>query len=161
MQFLLGIRSIQPHARNIGTFHVHELFWMLQYNCTNNNDWIYLFHPKYTTDFFCEIGYCCTWMKSRNRLSWFDPHAIYSLSSVFPWYIWCKLKKLLTRNKYQLTKRWLEGKLEGFFGSFLRKCGSSNTEYSIVTKYQDFYHCGAPVIVKLYENEPPYNETSL
>ena len=26
MQFLLGIRSIQPYARNMGTFHVHELF---------------------------------------------------------------------------------------------------------------------------------------
>ena len=34
---------------------------------------------------------------------------------VFPWYIWSKLNKLLKYKKYQLTKRWLEGKLEGFF----------------------------------------------
>ena len=34
---------------------------------------------------------------------------------VFPWYIWSKLNKLLKYKKYQLSKRWLEGKLEGFF----------------------------------------------
>ena len=42
---------------------------------------------------------------------------MYSLSFVFPWYIWFKLNnKLLKYNKYQLTKRWLEGKPEGFLG---------------------------------------------
>ena len=45
-----------------------------------------------------------------------DPPAIYSLSSVFHWYIWCKLSELFKYRKYQLTERWLEGKLEGFFG---------------------------------------------
>ena len=34
---------------------------------------------------------------------------------VFTWYIWSKLNKLFKYKKYQLTKRWLEGKLEGFF----------------------------------------------
>ena len=42
---------------------------------------------------------------AKRRLSCVDPHAIYSLSSVFPCYIWCKLNKLLKLNKYLLTKR--------------------------------------------------------
>ena len=52
----------------------------------------------------------------RETLSWVDPHTTYSLCSVFPWYNWCKLSELLKYSKYQLTERWLEGKLEGFFG---------------------------------------------
>ena len=62
----------------------------------------------------------------RETLSWVDPHAICSLSSVFPWYIWCKLNKLLKYNKYRLTN--VDQKENSRFArSFLRKCGSSNT----------------------------------
>ena len=115
---------------------------MLQCNCTKNNHWIYLFHPKYTTGFLCEIGYCCTWMKTRNAQLRRSSCYIFTFLCLSLIHLVQVKQILLKRNKYQLTKRWLERKLEGFFGSFLRKCGSSNPNTLIVTKYQDFYHCG-------------------
>ena len=49
-----------------------------------------------TDCFSFEIGYCFSWMKTRNvGHSWVDPHAIDSHFSVFPSDIWCKLHKLL------------------------------------------------------------------
>ena len=99
---------------NIGTFNVHELLWMLQRNRTNNDE--STFFNLNIDCFFCvKLGIAVHKWK-RETLSRVDPHAIYSLSSVFPWYIWNKLNKLLKYNKYQLTKRWLPGKLEGYLG---------------------------------------------
>ena len=61
----------------------------------------------------CEIGYCCTLMKTTTAAhSLFD--LINSLFFVFPSDIWCKINKLLKYHEYQLTKRCLEGRLEGF-----------------------------------------------
>ena len=84
---------------NIGTLNVHELFWMLQ--CNYNTSvwpyqewWIYLFHPKCRFGFCAKLGISLQKWK-RETLSWVDPLPIYSLSSVFPCYIWCKLYKLL------------------------------------------------------------------
>ena len=52
-------------------------------------------------------------MKTRTAAhSWFD--LINSLFFVFPSNIWCKINKLLKYYEYQLTKRCLEGRLEGF-----------------------------------------------
>ena len=54
-------------------------------------------------------------MKKRTAVhSWFDPHTIHSLFFVFPSDVWCKINKLLKYYEYQLTKRCLEGRLEGF-----------------------------------------------
>ena len=61
-------------------------------------------------DFCAKLGITVHKWK-RVTLNWVDPHAIYSLSSVFPWYIQFKLNKLLKHKKYQLIKRWLEEKL--------------------------------------------------
>ena len=84
---------------NIGTLNMHELFWMLQ--CDFNASvspyqewWIYLFRPK------CRLGFCAklgiaVYKWTRETLRCVDPHAIYSLSSAFPCYIWCKLNRLL------------------------------------------------------------------
>ena len=119
---------------NIGTFNVHELFWMLQ---CNQEWWIYLFHPKYTFFFCGKLGIAVhEW--ERKTLCWVVPHSIRSLSFVFPWYIWCKFNKLLKYNKDQFTKRWLEGKFEGFFGD-----SQGNVAHRIPNnyEYQDFYHC--------------------
>ena len=70
---------------------------------------IYCFNPK-TGYALCEIGYCCTLMKTRTAAhSWFDPHTIHSLFFVFPSDVWCKINKLLKYYEYQLTKRCLEG----------------------------------------------------
>ena len=52
----------------------------------------------------------------RETLICVGPHAINSLSSVFPWIIWWTLNELLKYNHYQPTKRWLEEKHEGVFG---------------------------------------------
>ena len=60
----------------------------------------------------CEIGHCCTLMKTRTAAhSRFD--LINLLFFVFPSDIWCKINKLLKYYEYQLTKRCLEGRLEG------------------------------------------------
>ena len=67
----------------------------------------------------------------RETLSWVVPHSINSLSFVFPWYIWCKLNKLFKYNKYQLTKRWLEGNLDGFFGD-----SEENVAHRISNNYE-------------------------
>ena len=75
------------------------------------------FHPKcYYRQVFCAKLGIAVHECIRETLSWVDPHAIHALSSVFHWYIWCKLSELSRYRKYQLTERWLEGKLEGFFG---------------------------------------------
>ena len=58
---------------------------------------------------------------------------------VFPSDIWCKINKLLKYYEYQITKRCLEGSLEGFKVSFM----VSNeitilVEYRIAKKHHDF-----------------------
>ena len=93
---------------NIGTFYAHELFWMLQWSA------IYCFNPKLRLCFVRNC-YCCTLMKTRTAAhSWFVPHTTDSLFFVFPSDIWCKINKFFKHYEYQLTKRSLEGKLEGF-----------------------------------------------
>ena len=70
----------------------------------------YSFNPKLRL-FLCEIGYCCTLMETRTSAhSWVDPHTIDSLFFVFP----CKINKSLKSYEYQLPRRCLEGRLEGF-----------------------------------------------
>ena len=69
----------------------------------------------------CEIGYCCTLMKTRTA-----PHSLFdlinSLFFVFPSDIWCKIYKLLKYYEYKLTKSCLQGRLEGFkVSSWFRK----------------------------------------
>ena len=98
----------QPCVKNIGTFYVHELFWMPQWSA------MYCFNHKLRL-FLCEIGYWCTLMKTRTAAhSWFVPHTTDSLFFVFPSDIWCKINQLFKYHEYQLTKRSLEGRLEGF-----------------------------------------------
>ena len=90
----------------------------------------------------CEIGYCCTLMKTRTVAhSWFDPYTIDSLFFVFPSHIWCKINKLLKYYDYQLTKSCWEGRIESFKVSswFLRMM--KLVEYRIAKKCQDFHHC--------------------
>ena len=60
---------------------------------------------------------------------------------VFPSDIWCKINKLLKYYEYQLTKRCLEVRLEGFKVSFM----VSNeimilVEYRIAKKCHDFHY---------------------
>ena len=89
---------------NIGTFNMHELFWILQCNHTKNNEST-IFHPKcsYRQVFYAKLGIAVhEWIWE--MLSRVDPHAIYSRPSVFPRYIWCKLSEWLKYSKYQLTK---------------------------------------------------------
>ena len=70
---------------------------------------VYCFNPKLRLIALCEIGYCCTLMKTRTAAhSWFDPHTRHSLFFVFPSDVWCKINKLL-KYEYQLTKRCLGG----------------------------------------------------
>ena len=77
---------------------------------------MYLFHPKYRL-FFVQ-----NWV-----LLYMSENTKCSAKSILMLYIHFPLPFHDTSIAYQLTKRWLEGKLEGFF-SFLRKCGSSNTK---------------------------------
>ena len=118
---------------NIGTFNVHKLFEC--FRVTKNDESTFFIQNM---DFFCgKLGIAVhEW--ERETLSWVVPHSIRLLSFVFPWYIWGKFNKLLKDNKYQLTKRWLEGKLEGFFGD-----SQGNVAHRIPNnyEYQDFYHC--------------------
>ena len=81
------------HRQYIGTFYVHELFWILQWSA------IYCFYPKLYV--LCEIGYCCTLMKTRTAAhNWFVPHTADSLFFVFSWDIWCKINKLFKYYEY-------------------------------------------------------------
>ena len=77
-------------------------------------------------------------MKTRTAAhSWVDPHTIDSLFFVFP----CKINKLFKSQEYQLTKRCLEGRLEGFkVSSWFLKI-MKLVEYRIAKKGHDFHHC--------------------
>ena len=58
-------------------------------------------------------------MKMRTAVhSLVDPHTIDSLFFVLPSDVWCKINKLLKYYDCQLTKRCLEGRLEGFKVSY-------------------------------------------
>ena len=103
---------------------------------------IYRFNPKLNV--LCEIGYCCTFMKATRTaaLSLADPHTtIDSLFFVFPSDSWCKIKKLLKYNEYQLAKRCLEERLEGFKVSSLFLKIMKLVESRIAKKCHDFHHC--------------------
>ena len=111
--FISTIYYITHWKQNIGKLNVHELFWMLQCNCTKNDEFTFFI---LNIDFFFSRNWVLLYMnENAKRSAESILMLIYLLSSVFPWYIWSKLKKLLKYDKYQLTKRWLEGKLEGFF----------------------------------------------
>ena len=81
----------------------------------------------------CEIGYCCTLMKTRTA-------TIDSLFCVFPSEIWCKITKLLKYYGYQVTKRCLEGRLEGLKISSRFLKIMELVEYRIAKKFQEFPH---------------------
>ena len=127
---------------------MHELFWMLQCNCTSPL-WL-MFIPRMMIEstfsmpnincFLCEIGYCCTRMKTRNAQLSRSSRYIFTVFTFLCLSLihLVQVKQIVKYNKYQLTKRWLEGKLEGFFGG-LKKMWL--IEYRIVSKYHDFYHC--------------------
>ena len=93
---------------------MHEIFWILQCNRTKNNESTFFILSVIIDRFFVR-NWVLLYMNVYAKRS-VDPPAIYSLSSVFHWYIWCKLSELFKYRKYQLTERWLEGKLERFFG---------------------------------------------
>ena len=90
----------------------------------------------------CEIGYRCTLMKTRTDVhSLVDPHTIDLLFFVFPSNICCKINKLFKSCEYQLTKRCLEGRLEGFkVSSWFLKI-MKLVKYRIAKKCHDFHHC--------------------
>ena len=75
---------------------------------------IYCLNPKLRLCFVRNWVLVCTLMKMRTAAhSWFD--LTNSLFFVFPSDIWCKINnKLLKYYEYQLTKRCLERRLEGF-----------------------------------------------
>ena len=93
---------------------------MLRCNLAKSDEsTFFILNPKCRLGFCPKLGIAVHKWKYK-LLSWVDPHAIYSLFSVFPWYIKFKLNKFVNYNKYQLTKCWLEGKLYGS-SEFLKK----------------------------------------
>ena len=81
-------------------------------------------------------------MKTRTAThSWFVPHTTDSRFFVFPPDIWCKINKSLKYYKYQLTKRCLEGRLEGFKVSSWYFKLMKLVEDRIAKKCHDFHHC--------------------
>ena len=100
-QVILHNNAVYWLNTNTGTFNVHELFWTLQLQLVVAIQLV-----------FCvKLGIAVhEWKRSAESVLMLNIHF-----PVFPWYIWSKLNKLLTYKKYQLTKRWLEGKFEGFF----------------------------------------------
>ena len=105
----------------------------------------------------CEIGYCCTLMKTTTAAHiWFD--MINSLFFVFPLEIWCKINKLLKHYEYQLTKRCLEGRLEGFELSWWFSFALVRRYNTTLSKVID---CHAPLktkTVKVRPAVPWYND---
>ena len=75
---------------------------------------IYCLNPKLRLRFVRNWVLVCTLMKMRTAAhSWFD--LTNSLFFVFPSDIWCKINNQLKKYyEYQLTKRCLERRLEGF-----------------------------------------------
>ena len=74
------------------------------------------------------------WLFSKQRT---HELTIVFLWFVFPWDIWSKINKLLKYCEYELTKRCLEGRLEGFIVSQ----DNEASEYQIAKKSYDFHHC--------------------
>ena len=86
---------------------------MSYFECFGVTVWAsYCLNPKLRLCFVRNWVFC-TLMKTRIEAdNCFD--LINSLFFVFPSDIWCKINKLLKYYEYQLTKRCLEGRLEGF-----------------------------------------------
>ena len=86
---------------------------MSYFECFGVTVWAsYCLNPKLRLCFVRNWVFC-TLMKTRTEAdNCFD--LINSLFFVFPSDIWCKINKLLKYYEYQLTKRCLEGRLEGF-----------------------------------------------
>ena len=86
---------------------------MSYFECFGVTVWAsYCLNPKLRLCFVRNWVFC-TFMKTRTEAdNCFD--LINSLFFVFPSDIWCKINKLLKYYEYQLTKRCLEGRLEGF-----------------------------------------------
>ena len=131
--------SLRTCCRNIGTFNVHELFWMLQCNLTKSDD---------STFFTLNLN----WVFVRNWvLRYITENTKRSAESIpmlytHSWYIWCKLNKMLKYNKYRLTKRWFNSKENSkAYSEFLNKMRL--IECRIVTQYQDFYDLFIIVVV--------------
>ena len=113
---------------NIGTSTVHELFWMLQCNSTSNDESTFLILK---IDWVFAGNWVLRYI-NKNAKGWVDPHAKYSLSSVFPWYIWWSAININSPNVDKKEKSKVSSK-------FLKKMWL--IEYRIVTTYQDFYYC--------------------
>ena len=98
--------------------------------------WIYVFRPK------CRLGFCAKLSIAVNKwkretLSCVDPHATFLCLSL----LHLVQFKQIVKVKYMSTHQTLiRGKTLRFPRSFL----SQNVTHRIrvVTKYQDFYHCG-------------------
>ena len=86
---------------------------MSYFECFGVTVWAsYCLNPKLRLCFVRNWVFC-TLMKTRTEAdNCFD--LINSLFFVFPSDIWCKINNLLKYYEYQLTKRCLEGRLEGF-----------------------------------------------
>ena len=116
----------------MGTFNVHELFWMLQCHRID----IYCFNPRLRQFFFPKLGIAVhLWKREPLRTAEADPHTIDSLFFVFLRTSGAKRKKIA------LTKRWLEGRLESFkVSSWFLKI-MKLVEYRIAKKCYVFHHC--------------------
>ena len=142
---------------------MHELFWMLQFSVTISA--IYCLNPKLRLCFVRNWVLLYINENENAAHSWFD--LINSLFFVFPSDIWCKINKLLKYSEYQLTKRCLEGRLEGF------KCSSWFLKIMKVAEYRiakifiivvdgrRHHHYSRGYHVRFYFNETVFNSDHL
>ena len=107
---------------------------MSYFECFGVTVWAsYCLNPKLRLCFVRNWVFC-TLMKTRTEAdNCFD--LINSLFFVFPSDIWCKINKLLKYYEYQLTKRCLEGRLEGF------KVSSWFLKIMKVVEYRTVHNC--------------------
>ena len=108
-------------------FNVNELFWMLRCNRTKNDVSTFF---MLNIDCFIVRNWVLPYMKQNTKRS-----AVLILILYIHFHL-----SFPDTSGAKKHKRWLERKLEGFFGVSLRKMWL--IEYRIVTKYQDFYNCG-------------------
>ena len=106
------------------------------------------FCPKCRLGFCAELGIAVHKWK-RETLSCVDPHAIYSLSSVFPCYIWRKLNKIIKVKEISTHQTLIRRKTLRFPPSFLKQ--NVTHRIRVVKKYQDSYHCGRWLHITIHE----------